>query len=210
MTYVYLKTQNFNGTNLSVDTIPLNVNSVGISVSKTIPSLPVPFTTFATGESETVALDLGLSSKSISIGGFISDTVISKTIAGVPTSRTFTAHETAQMIASGVDATSLARNQAFSELVVLMPSYVGNDYQTRNGVDITDRGTGVLVPLTFHSRGSANTLENELVPLPLTQFPDASTDAGLLGFVRSFTCNFEAEAHDISFTLEFELARVFP
>lgn len=210
MTYVYLKTQNFNGTDLTVDTIPLDVNSVGISVSKTIPALPVPFTTFGTGESETVALDLGLSSKSITVNGFISDTVVNKTIAGVPTSRTFTAHEIAQMIASGVDATSLARNQAFSELVILMPSFVGNDYQTRSGVDITDRATGVLVPLTFHSRGSANALENELVPLPLTQFPDSSTDTGLLGFVRSFTCNFEAESHDLSFSLEFELARVFP
>ncbi len=210
MTYVYLKTQNYSGTDLSLDTIPLLVNSVGISVSKDIPSLPVPFTTFVTGESERVALDLALGTKSINLGGTITDTVVKKTIAGVPTSRTFTAHEVAQMIASSVDSTSLARNQAIAELVILMPSFVGNDYETRSGVDVNDRATGVLVPLTFHSRGGANLLENELVPLPLNQFPDNSTDEGLVGFIRSFSCNFEAESFDLTFTMDFDIARVFP
>lgn len=210
MTYVYLKTQNFSGTDLSLDTIPLKVNSVGISVSKDIPSLPVPFTTFITGESERVALDLALGTKSINLGGTITDTVIKKTIAGVATSRTFTAHEVAQMIASSVDSTSLARNQAVAELLILMPSFVGNDYETRSGVDVNNRDTGVLVPLTFHSRGGANLLENELVPLPLNQFPDSSTDEGLVGFIRSFTCNFEAESFDLTFTMDFDIARVFP
>ncbi len=210
MTYVYLKTQNFSGTDLSLDTIPLKVNSVGISVSKDIPSLPVPFTTFITGESERVALDLALGTKSINLGGTITDTVIKKTIAGVATSRTFTAHEVAQMIASSVDSTSLARNQAVAELVILMPSFVGNDYETRSGVDVNNRDTGVLVPLTFHSRGGANLLENELVPLPLNQFPDSSTDEGLVGFIRSFSCNFEAESFDLTFTMDFDIARVFP
>ncbi|MDA7498650.1 hypothetical protein OAA37_00105 [bacterium] len=210
MTYVYLKTQNFSGTDLSLDTIPLKVNTVGISVSKDIPSLPVPFTTFITGESERVALDLALGTKSINLGGTITDTVIKKTIAGVATSRTFTAHEVAQMIASSVDSTSLARNQAVAELVILMPSFVGNDYETRSGVDVNNRDTGVLVPLTFHSRGGANLLENELVPLPLNQFPDSSTDEGLVGFIRSFTCNFEAESFDLTFTMDFDIARVFP
>ncbi len=210
MTYVYLKTQNFSGTDLSLDTIPLKVNTVGISVSKDIPSLPVPFTTFITGESERVALDLALGTKSINLGGTITDTVIKKTIAGVATSRTFTAHEVAQMIASSVDSTSLARNQAVAELLILMPSFVGNDYETRSGVDVNNRDTGVLVPLTFHSRGGANLLENELVPLPLNQFPDSSTDEGLVGFIRSFTCNFEAESFDLTFTMDFDIARVFP
>lgn len=210
MTYVYLKTQNFSGTDLSLDTIPLKVNSVGISVSKDIPSLPVPFTTFITGESERVALDLALGTKSINLGGTITDTVIKKTIAGVATSRTFTAHEVAQMIASSVDSTSLARNQAVAELLILMPSFVGNDYETRSGVDVNNRDTGILVPLTFHSRGGANLLENELVPLPLNQFPDSSTDEGLVGFIRSFTCNFEAESFDLTFTMDFDIARVFP
>jgi hypothetical protein len=210
VTYVYLKTQNFSGTDLSLDTIPLKVNTVGISVSKDIPSLPVPFTTFITGESERVALDLALGTKSINLGGTITDTVIKKTIAGVATSRTFTAHEVAQMIASSVDSTSLARNQAVAELVILMPSFVGNDYETRSGVDVNNRDTGVLVPLTFHSRGGANLLENELVPLPLNQFPDSSTDEGLVGFIRSFTCNFEAESFDLTFTMDFDIARVFP
>ena len=210
MTYVYLKTQNYSGTDLTLDTIPLNVTSVGITVSKIVPAIPIPLSALFTGESETAALDLGMASKGISIGGGITDTDIKRPIGNTATTRRFTAHEVAQIIASGVDSTGIARNQAFSELVVLMPSFVGNNYQVRGGVDTTDRSTGVLVPLTFHSRGGVNEKENEGVGVVINSFPDVSTASGLNGFVRSFTCNFEAEANDISFTLEFEVARIFP
>ena len=91
-----------------------------------------------------------------------------------------------------------------------MHSFVGNDYEYKSGVDITDRSTGVLVPLTFHSRGGVDEKENEGVGIVINSFPDVNTQTGLTGFVRSFSCNFEAEAHDISFTLEFEVARIFP
>ena len=210
MTYVYLKTQNYSGTDLTLDTIPLNVTSVAISVNKIVPAIPIPLSALFTGESETAALDLGMASKTLSLTGLISDTVVQKTIGNTPTSRTFTAHEVAQMIASGVDSTGLAKNQAFSELVILMHSFVGNDYEYKSGVDITDRSTGVLVPLTFHSRGGVDEKENEGVGIVINSFPDVNTQTGLTGFVRSFSCNFEAEAHDISFTLEFEVARIFP
>tara|TARA_R110000744_G_scaffold102138_2_gene196530 strand:+ start:2126 stop:2758 length:633 start_codon:yes stop_codon:yes gene_type:complete len=210
MTYVYLKTQAFTGTNLSLNTIPLQVTSVGISVTKTIPSFPVPLSGVALGESITAALDLGMATKNISIGGIINDTVIRKTNVGNEDSLTFTAHEVAQMIAAGVDSTGFAKNQAFSELVILMPSFVGNDYQTRNGVDVNDRSSGTLIPLTFGSRGGADSKDNLGVPTPFSVFPDFSTDIGLSGFVRSFTTNFEAEAFDLTFQLEFEVASVVP
>lgn len=210
MTYVYLKTQAFTGTDLSLNTIPLQVTSVGISVTKTIPAFPVPLSGVALGESITAALDLGMATKNISLTGVINDTSITKTIGGVNTTKTFTAHEVAQMIAAGVDSTGFAKNQAFSELVILMHSFVGNDYQTRSGVNTADRSTGTLIPLTFGSRGGADSKDNLGVPTPFSVFPDSSTDIGLTGFVRSFTTNFEAEAFDLSFTLEFEVASVVP
>ena len=43
MTYVYLKTQNYSGTDLTLDTIPLNVTSVAISVNKIVPAIPSIF-----------------------------------------------------------------------------------------------------------------------------------------------------------------------
>lgn len=210
MTYVYLKTQAYTGTNLSLNTIPLDVSTVGITVTKTIPAFPVPLSGVAAGESITAALDLGMATKGISLGGTITDTLITKTIGGVDTTLTFTAHEVAQMIAAGVDSTGFAKNQAFSELVILMPSFVDSNYAARAGIDTNDRSTGTLIPLTFGSRGGANSKDNKGVPTPFSVFPDASTDLGLTGFVRSFTTNFEAEAFDLSFTLEFEVASVVP
>jgi len=210
MGYVYLKTQAYTGTNLSINTIPLDVSSVGISVTKTIPAFPVPLSGVAAGESITAALDLGMATKGISLTGTITDTSITKTINGVNTTLTFTAHEVAQMIAAGVDSTGFAKNQAFSELVILMPSFVDSNYSARSGIDINDRSTGTLIPLTFGSRGGANSKDNRGVPTPFSIFPDSSTDLGLTGFVRSFTSNFEAESFDLSFTLEFEVASVVP
>ena len=231
MTYVYLKTQAYTGTDLSLNTIPLDVSSVGISVTKTIPAFPVPLSGVIAGESITAALDLGMATKGISLTGTITDTSITKTIGGVNTTLTFTAHEVAQMIAAGVDSTGFAKNQAFSELVILMPSFVRSDYQisgtcsvsgknnktdclavggTWTALDTTDRSNGTLIPLTFGSRGGANSKDNRGVPTPFSVFPDTSTDIGLTGFVRSFTSNFEAESFDLSFTLEFEVASVVP
>jgi hypothetical protein len=210
MGYVYLKTQAYTGSDLSINTIPLDVSSVGISVSKTIPAFPVPLSGVAVGESITAALDLGMATKNISLSGTITDTSITKTIGGTNTTLTFTAHEVAQMIAAGVDSTGFAKNQAFSELVVLMPSFVDSEYSSRAGIDTTDRSTGTLIPLTFGSRGGANSKDNLGVPTPFSTFPDASTDIGLTGFVRSFTCNFEAESFDLTFSLEFEVASIVP
>lgn len=210
MAYVYLKTQAYTGTNLSLNTIPLDVSSVGISVTKTIPAFPVPLSGVAAGESITAALDLGMATKNISLTGTIVDTSITKTIGGVNTTLKFTAHEVAQMIAAGVDSTGFAKNQAFSELVILMPSFVDSNYTERAGIDTNDRSTGTLIPLTFGSRGGANSKDNKGVPTPFSIFPDASTDIGLTGFVRSFTTSFEAESFDLSFTLEFEVASVVP
>jgi len=208
MTYVYLKTQSYTGTNLSQNTIPLNVVSAGISVSKTIPAFPIPLSGVATGESITTAFDLGMASKSVNLSGFIQDAEITKTFGGGdnPTTtetHTFTAQEIAQMIASGVDSTGFAKKQAFSELVILIPSNVDADYNTRGTL-------GTLIPLTFGSRGDRNEKDNEGVPLPLTTFPDASTDVGLTGFIRSFSFNLEAESVDVSFSLDFEVATVIP
>ena len=81
MSYVYLKFGQYaeqETTDLTINTIPLNVTSVGVSVSKTIPSFPIPFSGVVTGESVTAALDLGMATKQIDLSGFISETTIRK------------------------------------------------------------------------------------------------------------------------------------
>jgi len=204
MSYVYLKTQSFTGSNLSQNTIPLNVTAASVSVSKTIPAFPIPLSGVATGESVTTAFDLGMASKSLNLSGFIQDATITKTFkGGVTKTFEFTAQEIAQMIASGVDSTGFAQKQAFSEIVLLIPSNVDSNYLQRSTL-------GTLIPLTFASRGGSNEFDNEGVPLRLSAFPDSSTDTGLTGFIRSFSFNLEAESIDVSFSLDFEIATVIP
>ena len=59
-----------------VDTIPLKCISVGVDVSRTVPALPVPLSSIARGQSETIAVDLGMASKSITLNGVITSATI--------------------------------------------------------------------------------------------------------------------------------------
>jgi|TARA_R100000030_G_scaffold97096_1_gene85793 hypothetical protein len=232
-TYVYLKLQSNTDNSDTINVIPLKANSVSISVSKTIPSFPVPLSGVATGESITAALDLGMAQKTISVQGVILDEMISKTIDNETVSRKFTAHEIAQMIASGVDSTGFAKNQAINELIVKIPSLVASDYNyigtcsnsayfnktdcEANGgtwtVTVDDNSTrenGRNIPFTFASRGDNDELDNLGVPAKISSFPDKDTDTGLTGFIRSFSCDISGETYELSFSLEFETAVIVP
>jgi len=232
-TYVYLKLQSNTDNSDTVNVIPLKANSVSISVSKTIPSFAIPLSGVATGESITAALDLGMAQKTISVQGIILDETITKTIDGSPKPLKFTAHEIAQMIASGVDSTGFAKNQAINELIVKIPSLVASDYNyigtcsnsaylnktdceansgtwTATATDSSTRENGRNIPFTFASRGSNDELDNLGVPAKISSFPDKDTDTGLTGFIRSFSCDISGEAYELSFSLEFETAIIVP
>lgn len=201
--FVYLKLQNHSGSSASIDTIPLRVNTVSVSVDKTIPAIPIPLSGLATGESATVALDLGMSNKRISLSGFITETTIQRThtkTGSTPDSLNFTPQELAQMIASGVDSTGLASYQAINELVVLIPSKVDENYS-----QVAERN----IPLTFASRGGS--LEKDNINVVLAKpFPTSSTSSGLSGFVQNFSYEMTGESVDISFSMEFAVATVLP
>ena len=232
-TYVYLKLQSNTDNSDSVNIIPLKANAVSISVQKTIPSFAIPLSGVATGESITAALDLGMAQKTISVQGVILDETITKTISGSPKSLKFTAHEIAQMIASGVDSTGFAKNQAINELIVRIPSLVASDYNyigtcsnsaylnktdceansgtwTATATDSSTREDGRNIPFTFASRGANDELDNLGVPAKISSFPDKDTDTGLTGFIRSFSCDISGEAYELTFSLEFETAIIVP
>jgi len=199
---VYLKIAKHSGSSASIDTIPLNVTNVSISVDKQIPAFPIPLSGLATGESQTAALDLGMSSKRISLQGFINETTIRRThkeTGGTADTLTFTPQEVAQLIASGVDSTGLAEYQAINELVILIPSKVDENY-----VQVTERD----IPLSFRARGNPNELDNTGVSNSLS-FP-TPTSGGLKGFIQQFGCELSAESVDISFNLEFVVAFILP
>jgi len=199
---VYLKIAKHSGSSASIDTIPLNVTNVSISVDKQIPAFPIPLSGLATGESQTAALDLGMSSKRISLQGFINETTIRRThkeTGGTADTLTFTPQEVAQLIASGVDSTGLAEYQAINELVILIPSKVDENY-----VQVAERD----IPLSFRARGNPNELDNTGVSSSLS-FP-TPTSGGLKGFIQQFGCELSAESVDISFNLEFVVAFILP
>jgi hypothetical protein len=201
MSYVYLKTKANEGS-LTQNVIPLKVTNISISTDKTIPSLPVPISGLTFGEATTAALDAGMSSKSITIQGFIMEETITKSGKGGHDkgALTYTAHEIAQMIASGVDSTGLAQHQAFDELVFLIPSKVNENF-----TQVTERN----IPWTFTSRGGANELDNFRVPIP-SDFPTSSNSNGVKGFIRQFGCDFTSDTVEVSFNMTFEVAAVFP
>ena len=208
--YVYLKLQKFSGTDLTVDTIPLKVTSAQFSVDKTIPVINLPFAGLGTGESRTLSLDLGMSSKRLSLTGFIVDgilkrshTVLDPNVEDSPVkSLSFTAQEIAQMIASGVDASGINEYQAFQEIVVLMDSKVDNAYN--------QRASSTQIPFTFKARGGAGELDNEGAFAAKDDFPNSITSTGLKGFVSSFGFSFAAETVEIEFNMEFTISDVLP
>ena len=198
---VFLKLQAFDESDgLYINTIPLKAESVDFSTDKTIPSFPIPLSGAVTGEATTVALDLGMSNKTINLRGVITDQTITKKHGSNSKVLNFTAHEIAQMIASGVDSTGLAEHQAFNELVVLMPSIVDKDYN-----QVASR----QIPFTYRSRGGSLSLDNSRVPLPFS-FPDSITDDGVKGFIRSFGFTFSGETRFIEFTMDFQVATILP
>tara|TARA_Y100000114_G_scaffold125768_1_gene121990 strand:+ start:4608 stop:5294 length:687 start_codon:yes stop_codon:yes gene_type:complete len=198
------------GNELTDNIIPLKATSVDISTSKTIPSLDVPFSGLLTGESVTAALDLGMSSKTVSVTGFIlEDTITKKFSKGSSAiTRTFTAIEIAQLIHSSVDSTGLQSFQAINELIFLFDSKVDENYAQR-----TPDGATQLIPFTFSARGeggiTSGTLDNQGVAFP-KPFPVNEYSEGLKGFIRSFNTTIDSTTIDIAFTLQFEVASVFP
>lgn len=202
--YVYLKLRKHGGTDIQVDTIPLRATSVGISIQKSIPTFNIPFSGLVRGESETVALDFGTATKTISIQGVILDTDLkrshTKDSDDNPVNLSFTKHEIAQLLASYVDSTAAAGYQSLDELIILIPSKVDENYNP-----VAERD----IPFTFSARGEANQLDNDLVPFPTT-FPKNSDSQGLKGFITSFSPSFEADTFEISFGLDFQIARTIP
>ena len=202
--YAYLKLKKHSGNSATIDTIPLRVTSADVSVDKQVPDIPLPFGGLGTGESLNVALDLGMSRKSVNLQGFIVDTEIRRShtpASGTPTTLVFTAQEVAQMIASGVDSTGLASYQAINELVVLMDSKVDENYAAR--------ASTVQIPLTFKSRGAALEKDNTNLILP-SPFPTSSSSTGLTGYISNFSFTLSAETVEVSFSMTFTIASVFP
>ena len=228
--YVYLRLGSAKENDLTVNTVALKAETVGVSTTKTVPSFNVPLSGMFSGESRTVALNLGMASKTVSIQGQITDqTIIRKfdeieakffdkdklpeesnltigqmnpPLVNNQITIDMTKEEVAQLLHSNTDGTTFQEMQNMDELIILIPSKVDSRYQYRN----SDRTTN-LIPFTYAARGHDNTLDNSGAVVFVSDFPDSTTAKGMTGFVRSFSCDFSGEAAgSIGFTLEFEIA----
>lgn len=203
--FVFLKTNAFeSGNGILVDTIPLKCESISVNVAREIPTIKVP-TGIPRGESTTIAIDLGMGTKSVSLSGVITNTQIKRSHTGSSpnyTALNMTAIETAQLIASGVDSSALAKYQNFNELVFLYDSNINENYVERTSV--------ASIPFSFSSRGGALEKDNARVPLP-KDFPTSTTSTGVTGFIESFDFTISsAEPTTVAFNMSFRVATTFP
>jgi hypothetical protein len=224
--FLNLKARNNDHTNnnFEANRIGLKCETVGITTSRTVPSIPIPGVGVITGESQTVGMDLGMASKTISLQGIITEQVISKIFDDVeetepdePTVQ-MTAIEVGQLIHSFVDSSGFQKHQSLNELIILFPSRVDHQYQYHEG--LPERSGGLitpeehlpLIPFTYKTRNQDNK-GTVFGSIPgHTNFPKPIQDTeeveGLRGFIRSFNISITAGQPFISFGLEFEVAYV--
>ena len=228
--FLELQRRNEIGGDRAVNRIPLFVTEIGINTSKTVPTLPVPFASMATGKSETLAFDMGIANKAISLTGTLLNQRISKDTGEGSDSakeRILTPFEMAQLIHSYVDSSAAQDDQSMNRLIILMPSRIDTNFNYHTTDDETnDMSDLPLIPLTYENRRyderfkraandfiDSTTGVSDLIDIsPLSAFSDVSDVdeiTGMSGFIRSFNTTFAGEqANAVPFTLEFEVAKV--
>jgi hypothetical protein len=217
------------GESFETNRIGLKAETIGITTSKTVPTIPIPGIAAITGEAQSVAIDLGMSTKSINISGIITDQFITKKFKeSVDTvnnpSVYMTAHEIAQLMHSHSDSSGIQQYQTMNELVILLPSRVDGRYsyhsalpesQEANPVSFTEIADLPLVPFSYKVRaqdnqGSIYQFYPDVDGKKFTNFPEAihmgSEIKGVSGFIRSFNSTFTAGQPFVTFSLDFEVA----
>ena len=216
----------------STNRIGLKADSVGISTSKTVPTVPIPGVAAITGEAQTLAIDLGMANKSININGTITDQFITKEFKKTEgleknPSVYMTAFEIAQLIHSHADSSGLQSYQTMNELIILIPSRVDSRYQYHsslseaqvdNPTTFTDINDLPLIPFSYKVRSQDNRgsiyqfYPDDDEGKPFTNFPlpihSESNIKGVKGFIRNFNTQIQAGLPYITFTLDFEVAAI--
>ena len=200
------------GGGITTNRIGLLVDSVDIQTNKQSLSFPVPFTGIVSGESHTLAIDLGLATKTLTLTGRILDQRITKNNSkdGTVTNKNMTAFEVAQLIHSCVDSSFIHEDQNISKIIVLIPSRVDESYEYREASHETDELTDLpLIPFTWANRA----YDVPKYAILTTDFPDivgGTTDTeipGITGYIDNFGTQFTGvEGPSVTFNLSFQHA----
>lgn len=197
---------------LEQNRIGLLANSISVSTNKQSLAFPVPFSGVISGESTTLALDMGLATKTITIQGIIKDQEITKRSKTGPQIRvTMTAYEIAQLLHSYVDSSFLHEDQNLSKLIILIPSRVDTNFDYHSGVDEnTELDQLPLIPFHWGNRTfDMPTLDGTKIDWGATKFPSALTSttqeiSGITGFINDFSTDIAGDQlPSITFSLTF-------
>tara|TARA_R110002050_G_scaffold296709_1_gene457016 strand:+ start:821 stop:1513 length:693 start_codon:yes stop_codon:yes gene_type:complete len=194
--------------------IPLFVDSINVNTSKTVMNVGVPFSGAIRGEATSLAFDMGMAQKTISLSGYLLGQNIKKQkdLDDNVKNINLTAYEMAQLIHSYCDSSSFQRDQNLNKLVILIPSRVDHNFEYHEGDDNTkDISQLKQIPFTWKNRGYDNDFalagSNKKYFTPYTNTEDNTI--GITGFIRSFGTTFSgADFPSVPFTLEFEEAVV--
>ena len=220
--YVWLELQTKNnksatGGNWASNRIALKCETITINTSKQVISHAIPGSGVIYGESRTAALDLGMTDKTLSINGIITEQTIVKNFEDSETtndvSKYLTAHEVSQLIHSYVDSSFAQSNQNPNRLLILIPSRVGEDWDYHAGITETTLVENCpLIPFTYKARSKDNkqflfSSKPGTFPEKVTSATDSVTTA-LKGFVRNFSTTMQAGQPYMEFSLDFQIADV--
>jgi len=214
-------------TGFSTNRIGLLTTELSISTNKQSLAIPIPFSGIISGEAQTLALDAGMASKTITMAGVILDQRITKQNkhgAKVVDVR-MTAHEIAQLLHSYIDSSFLHEDQNLSKLIILIPSRVDTDFKYRNDTSENAETTELpLIPFTWANRNYdiPQTSTGFKLSFGATDFPDeilktvtdddgnAVTETeipGITGYLNNFDCSFNGQdTPAVTFNLSFTSA----
>ena len=221
--WVFIKLASNSETNSDYNRIWLQAETVAITTGKTVAAFPIPFSGIATGESHSLALDLGMASKTINISGTLVEQEIKKKFdndqvttadSGVEggVTRKMSAQEISQLLHSYVDSSFLQDQQNMNELIVIYPSYVDKSWEYHTGLNENSKlEDAKMMPFNYAVRDAGTTMGldakgsigGSTFPTPIDS--DTGEINGVKGFIRSFNTTFEGSPF-VSFTMDFEVA----
>lgn len=229
--WLELQRRNDVGGERSVNRIPLFATEIQVSSSKFVLNTPVPFSTMATGESVTLAFDIGQTEKTLNVSGLLLNQTVVKNIGdGESKSRVLTSFELAQLLHSYVDSSQLQDDQYINKIIILIPSRVDSNFDYHSGVDGNTSLTELpKIPFSFKNRnydnswkttvdnfvgdvadslGSDSNIETDTTNF-FADFTDLDEILGMEGFINNFNTTFSGEQFPaVQFSFDFEVARV--
>ena len=223
--WLELQRRNEEGGDRAINRIPLFVTEIQISTAKTVPTIPVPFASVATGKSETLAFDMGMASKNVSLTGTLLNQRIFKN-SGEDASvveAVLSPFEMAQLIHSYVDSSAAQDDQAMNKVIILIPSRVDTNFAPHSSTSASDDINDLpVIPFTFENRAYDERFKrvaNNYLPSALnidespveafTNMTQVDDLLGMTGFIRSFNTTFAGEQpNSVAFNLDFEIATV--